>query len=98
MGFPGRGGPLPLFGVRSLEVPQKYVSVHARHDYTVKRPLGDFGAQLEKGYPRVGRGMILNLKQIRRVTKKEVVLADGTALPLPRGAYEPLNRAIIERT
>jgi len=26
------------------------------------------------------------------------VLADGTALPLPRGAYEPLNRAIIERT
>ena len=42
--------------------------------------------------------MILNLKQIRRVTKKEVVLADGPALPLPRGAYEPLNRAIIERT
>lgn len=47
---------------------------------------------------RVGRGMILNLKQIRRVTKKEVVLADGTVLPLPRGSYEPLNRAIIERT
>ena len=42
--------------------------------------------------------MILNLRQIRRVTKKEVVLADGTVLPLPRGSYEPLNRAIIERT
>ena len=77
---------------------QNYVTVHARQDYTVKRTLGEFEPQLDEGFLRVGRGMILNLKQIRRVTKKEVVLADGTALPLPRGAYEPLNRAIIERT
>ena len=77
---------------------QNYVTVHARQDYTVKRTLGEFEVQLDEGFLRVGRGMILNLKQIRRVTKKEVVLADGTALPLPRGAYEPLNRAIIERT
>ena len=89
---------LPLYEVRYLDVYQNYVTVHARQDYTVKRTLGEFEAQLDEGFLRVGRGMILNLKQIRRVTKKEVVLADGTALPLPRGAYEPLNRAIIERT
>ena len=89
---------LPLYEVRYLDVHQNYVTVHARRDYTVKRTLGEFEAQLDEGFFRVGRGMILNLKQIRRVTKKEVVLADGTALPLPRGAYEPLNRAIIERT
>ena len=87
---------LPLYEVRYLDVHQNYVTVHARQDYTVKRTLGEFEAQLDEGFLRVG--MILNLKQIRRVTKKEVVLADGTALPLPRGAYEPLNRAIIERT
>ena len=87
-----------LYEVRYLDVHQNYVTVHARQDYTVKRTLGEFEAQLDEGFLRVGRGMILNLKQIRRVTKKEVVLADGTALPLPRGAYEPLNRAIIERT
>lgn len=89
---------LPLYEVRYLDVHQNYVTVHARQDYTVKRTLGEFEVQLDEGFLRVGRGMILNLKQIRRVTKKEVVLADGTALPLPRGAYEPLNRAIIERT
>lgn len=89
---------LPLYEVRYLDVHQNYVTVHARQDYTVKRTLAEFEAQLDESFFRVGRGMILNLKQIRRVTKKEVVLADGTALPLPRGAYEPLNRAIIERT
>ena len=32
---------------------------------------------------------------VRRVTRSQVVLADGSVLPLPRGAYEGLNRAII---
>ena len=84
--------------VRYLDVHQNYVTVHARQDYTLKRTLAEFEAELDEQFFRVGRGMILNLKQIRRVTKKEVVLADGTVLPLPRGSYEPLNRAIIERT
>ena len=89
---------LPLYEVRYLDVHQNYVTVHSKQDYTVKRTLAEFEAELDEQFFRVGRGMILNLKQIRRVTKKEVVLADGTALPLPRGSYEPLNRAIIERT
>lgn len=89
---------LPLYEVRYLDVHQNYVTVHARQDYTLKRTLAEFEAELDEQFFRVGRGMILNLKQIRRVTKKEVVLADGTVLPLPRGSYEPLNRAIIERT
>ena len=65
---------------------------------TVKRSLGEFERELDGNFYRAGRGMILNLRQIRRVTRTEVHLADGTALPLPRGAYEPLNRAIIART
>ena len=89
---------LPLYEVRYLDVHQNYVTIHARQDYTVKRTLAEFEAELDEQFFRVGRGMILNLRQIRRVTKKEVVLADGTVLPLPRGSYEPLNRAIIERT
>ena len=33
----------------------------------------------------------------RRVTKKEAVLLSGAVIPLPRGAYEPLNQAIIQK-
>ena len=74
------------------------MTVHAKADYTVKRTLGDFEKELDDRFCRVGRGLILNLKFIQRVTKTEVRLSDGTVLPLPRGAYEPLNRAIIART
>ena len=89
---------IPFYEIRYLDVHQNYVTVHAKADYTVKRTLGDFEKELDDRFCRVGRGMILNLKYIQRVTKTEVRLSDGTVLPLPRGAYEPLNRAIITHT
>ena len=89
---------LPFYEIRYLDVHQNYVTVHAKADYTVKHTLGDFEKELDDRFYRVGRGMILNLKYIQRVTKTDVRLSDGTVLPLPRGAYESLNRAIIQHT
>ena len=89
---------IPLYEIRYIDVRQNYVTVHAKHEYTVKRTLNEFEKELDSGFTRVGRSMIVNLNRIRRVTKAEVMLNDGTALPLPRGAYEPLNRAIIQNT
>lgn len=89
---------IPLYEIRYLDVHSNYVTVHARQDYTVKRPLSEFEPALGPDFFRVGRALIVNLRQLRRVTRTEAVLSDGTALPLPRGAYEPLNRAIIAQT
>ena len=89
---------IPFYEIRYLDVHQNYVTVHAKADYTVKRTLGEFEKELDQRFCRVGRAMILNLKYIQRVTKNEVRLSDGTVLPLPRGAYEPMNRAIIQHT
>lgn len=89
---------IPFYEIRYLDVRQNYVTVHAKDDHTVKRTLGDFEKDLDNRFFRVGRSMIINLSFIQRVTKTEVRLSDGTVLPLPRGAYEPLNRAIIAHT
>ena len=89
---------IPFYEIRYLDVRQNYVTIHAKADYTVKRTLGDFEKELDDRFCRVGRSMIVNLKYIQRVTKTDVYLSDGTVLPLPRGAYEPLNRAIIQHT
>ena len=89
---------LPFYEIRYLDVHQNYVTIHAKTDYTVKHTLADFEKELDSRFCRVGRSMIVNLKYIQRVTKTELRLSDGTVLPLPRGAYEPLNRAIIQHT
>ena len=89
---------IPFYEIRYLDVRQNYVTVHAKKDYTVKRTLGEFEKALDDRFCRVGRSMIVNLRFIRRVTRSDVTLSDGNVLPLPRGAYEPLNRAIIQHT
>ena len=87
---------VPLNKIRYLDVLHNYVTIHAQRDYAVKRPLGEFEQVLDRRFFRVGRSCILNLTYIQRVTRTEVELTDGAVLPLPRGQYERLNRAIID--
>lgn len=86
---------VPLYQVSALEVQRNYVTVHARQDYTVKKSLGELMEQLDERFFRVGRSAVVNLNDISRVTRSDIYLTDGRSIPLPRGAYDKLNRAII---
>lgn len=86
---------VPVYQIRYADVFGNYVTIHATTDITVKMTLGELGKSLDERFYRAGRSVIINLTQISRVTKTEIKLADGTVIPLPRGAYEGLNRAII---
>ena len=57
--------------------------------------LGELEKELDERFYRAGRSVIVNLTLISRVTKTEIRLNDGTTIPLPRGAYDGVNRAII---
>jgi DNA-binding LytR/AlgR family response regulator len=86
---------VPIYQIRYADVLGNYVTIHAQSDTTVKMTLGELEKQLDERFYRIGRSAIINLTQIARVTKTEIKLADGTAIPLPRGAYDGINRAII---
>ena len=95
--LPGETVRVPLGKVRYLDVLHNYVTVHADREYTVKRSLGELEKGLDQRFFRIGRSCILNLAFVGRVTRTEVELTDGAILPLPRGQYEKLNRAIIQQ-
>ncbi len=86
---------VPIYQIRYADVFGNYVTIHALSDVTVKMTLSDLEKQLDERFYRAGRSCIVNLSQISRVTKAEIKLSDGTAIPLPRGAYDGINRAII---
>ena len=88
---------IPLYEICYIEVNQNYVTVHAKRKITVKKTLKEFEDLLDERFYRAGRSYIINLNVIERVTKTDIYLAGGTVLPLPRGQYEPINRAIITR-
>lgn len=95
--LPGETVRMPLSKIRFLDVLHNYVTIHAGQDYAVKRPLGELEKELDGRFFRVGRSCILNLSYVQRVTRAEVELTTGEKVFLPRGQYEKLNRAIIER-
>lgn len=86
---------VPIYQIRYADVSGNYVTIHAAGEVTVKMTLGELEGQLDRRFYRAGRSVIVNLTMISRVTKTEILLSDGTAVPLPRGAYEGVNRAII---
>lgn len=86
---------VPVRQIRYIDVRLNYVTVHAKEDYTVKMPLGEIAKGLDRRFHRVGRSAVVNLTCISRVTKTDIYLQDGSVIPLPRGAYEGVNRAII---
>ena len=86
---------IPIYQIRYAEVFGNYVTIHAREDITVKMTLGELEKELDERFYRAGRSVIVNLVQIARVTRTEIRLRSGDTVPLPRGAYEGINRAII---
>lgn len=86
---------MPLYQIRYIDVQLNYATIHAKEDVTLKKSLSELADLLDDRFYRVGRSAIVNLTCISRVTKTEIHLNDGTAIPLPRGAYEGVNRAII---
>lgn len=86
---------IPVYQIRYAEVYGNYVTIHAAEEIRVKMTLGELEESLDERFLRISRSYLVNLTRILRVTKKEILLNDGTSLSLPRGAYEQVNRAII---
>ena len=90
---------IPLREILYAEVYHNDVTIHAREVHQRRMTLGELEKELSPGagFFRIGRSYLLNLAFVSRTARGEVTLTDGTRLPLPRGQYELLNRAIIER-
>ena len=86
---------VPIYQIRFAEVFGNYVTIHANDEVTVKMTLNEIEKLLDERFYRVGRSVIVNLNEVSRVTKTEIKLLDGTSIHLPRGAYDGVNRAII---
>lgn len=87
---------LPLSEIQYIEVLKNYVTVHAGEDYRVKRTLSQLEKDLDESFFKVHRSYIVSLRSIKRITKTEVLLKNGLAIPLSRKLYDDLNQAMIK--
>ena len=73
----------------------RYLTIHGRESYSVKRTLSQLEALLDERFYRIHRSYIVNLQLVKKCMRTEVILKDDTELPLSRRHYEGLNRAMI---
>ena len=62
----------------------------------VSQTLGALKETLGDGFAATHRAYLVNLAHVRRITKTDVLLDDGSSVPLSRRLYEDINRAFIE--
>lgn len=87
---------IPLYEIKFLEVRKNYVTVHANEEFEVKKTLSDLEKNLDESFFRTGRSYIINLRFIKKITKSDVYLTDGSIVPLSRGLYDKINRSMIK--
>ncbi len=86
---------IPLHEIRYVEVRKNYVTLHAKEEIEVRLTLQELEKNLDDSFERAGRSYIVNLRFIKRITKKEIILNDGQEIPLSRGMYDKINQAVI---
>ena len=90
---------IPLREIVWAEVFHNTVTIHAGKTYEKRMTLGELERELPpgEGFYRIGRSYLVNLACVARTARDSVTMTDGALLPLPRGQYDALNRAVIER-
>lgn len=87
---------VPMYEITYIEVRANYITVHTtKEELSVRTTLSKIEKELDSRFFRTSRSYIVNLRYVRRTSKKDVTLLDGTTVPLSRGLYEPLNQAFI---
>ena len=87
---------LPADEIRYAESLGHYMIVHTGGgEYKCRMTAGEAETLLGRGFARCHRSVIAGLRHVARVTKTAVFLTDGTELPLGKGLYDEINRALI---
>ncbi len=82
--------------IRYAESDGHYVLLHAgKETHRLRMTIPEIEKELGEGFFRTGRSFVVGLKYVARITKASVYLEDGTELPLGKGLYDDMNKALI---
>lgn len=88
---------IPLANILYLEAQKVYVVVHTvTDDYRMRIALTKFEKQLDRTFFKIHRSYVVNLKYIEKITRTEVLMANGDIVPISRGMYDAVHAALIE--
>jgi len=80
-----------------IEAFAHYVQITTKANVLKTRAnIGDIANMLGDGFVRCHRSYIVGLRHVNHITKTDIVLDSGTAIPLSRRLYKETNQAFIK--
>ena len=87
---------IPLHNILYVEVDKNYVTIHTlEENFTIKETLKNLEENLDNRFFKANRSFLVNLSYIKRTTKTDIILKNNETIPLSRGKYDEINKAII---
>ncbi len=81
---------------RYAESDGHYILLHAGGEtHRLRMTIPEIEKELGEGFFRTGRSFVVGLKYVVRITKASVYLEDGMEIPLGKGLYDDMNKALI---
>lgn len=88
---------VPIHTITYAEVDKNYITIHTgKGDFSKKQTLSELEDELGNAFFKTGRSFLVNLSFVKKTSRTEVELKDGSLIPLSRGRYEAINEAIIK--
>ena len=73
-----------------------YMLLHTRQgELKLRATVPELEKQLGEGFFRSSRSFLVNLRYVTRITKTEILLEQGVAVPLGKGMFDQANTALI---
>ncbi len=74
-----------------------YIVIYTKNcEYKLKENISSIAEKLSDVFYRAHRSYLVSLKHIMKISRTEILLDNGTELPLARGKYDDIHRAFIE--
>lgn len=88
---------IPLADILYVEAENVYVAVHTlRGSYRTRCSLARFSEQLDETFFKVHRSFVVGLKDIVKITRTEITMSNGAAVPISRGMYDGVHAALVK--
>ena len=62
----------------------------------MRMALSRFSEQLDETFLKVHRSFVVNLSQIKKITRSGITMADGDTVPMSRGMYAEVYAALAK--
>lgn len=88
---------IPLSDILYAEAEKAYVEVHTvQGNYRTRMTLAKFETMLDDTFFKVHRSYLAGLKYIKRISRTDVTMLNGDVIPVSRGLYDEVHKALMK--